>query len=87
MTMESHAETMNTTVTEPPMYSKKIVVVGDGGCGKTCLLISYAEGRFPEVSSSYSKTTLRPKVLIDGTEIRADRFRELHHTHKCAGNK
>ena len=40
---------MNTAITEPPQYSKKIVVVGDGGCGKTCLLISYAEGRFPEV--------------------------------------
>ncbi|MCJ1486345.1 Rho GTPase [Schaereria dolodes] len=37
-----------TNVTLPPSYSKKFVVVGDGGCGKTCLLISYSQGYFPE---------------------------------------
>lgn len=66
MTSSSGHDTIGTAMTEPPAYSKKLVVVGDGGCGKTCLLISYAEGRFPEVNIACMSDF---KILMSGSDI------------------
>ena len=55
----------------------KCVVVGDGAVGKTCLLISYAQDKFPDeqafnanfryiptIFDNYNKT-----VIVDGKEV------------------
>ncbi|KAK2100071.1 hypothetical protein P7K49_021419, partial [Saguinus oedipus] len=45
----------------PGVCSVKVVLVGDGGCGKTSLLTVFADGAFPE---SYTPTVFE-RHLID----------------------
>ena len=45
----THNGSVVTNGTSAKGHELKIVIVGDGGCGKTSLLMVYAKGNFPEV--------------------------------------
>jgi len=48
---------------------KKLVIVGDGACGKTSLLIVYKNGKFPEVHVPTIFESFVAKIIIDGKTI------------------
>jgi len=56
-------------MTGTPLDRKKLVVVGDGACGKTCLLIRFAEGTFnPEYIPTIFENRAS-KITVDNTEL------------------
>ncbi|KAL0148057.1 hypothetical protein M9458_056672 [Cirrhinus mrigala] len=48
---------------------KKLVVVGDGYCGKTCLLIVFSKDEFPEVSVPTVFENYVADIEVDGKQV------------------
>ncbi|KAK9766637.1 GTP-binding protein Rho1 [Basidiobolus ranarum] len=48
---------------------RKLVIVGDGACGKTCLLIVFSKGTFPEVYVPTVFENYVADVEVDGKKV------------------
>ena len=55
---------------------KKLVIVGDGACGKTCLLIVFSKDQFPEVYVPTVFENYVADIEVDGKQVRLN---SLHH--------
>lgn len=49
---------------------KKLVIVGDGACGKTCLLIVFSKDQFPEVYVPTVFENYIADIEVDGKQVR-----------------
>ncbi|NWR64460.1 RHOF protein, partial [Bucorvus abyssinicus] len=53
----------------PPKAEVKAVVVGDGGCGKTSLLVAFARGDFPKVYVPTVFEKYTASLQVDGKPV------------------
>ena len=51
---------------------KKLVIVGDGACGKTCLLIVFSKDQFPEVYVPTVFENYVADIEVDGKQVGVD---------------
>ena len=51
---------------------KKLVIVGDGACGKTCLLIVFSKDQFPEVYVPTVFENYVADIEVDGKQVKFD---------------
>ncbi|KAJ1845720.1 GTP-binding protein Rho1, partial [Coemansia sp. RSA 2611] len=53
----------------PAEIRRKLVIVGDGACGKTCLLIVFSKGTFPELYVPTVFENYVADVEVDGKQV------------------
>ncbi|XP_050018278.1 transforming protein RhoA-like isoform X2 [Alexandromys fortis] len=58
---------------------KKLVIVGDGACGKTCLLIVFSKDQFPEVYVPTVFENYVADIEVDGKQepVKFEQGRDL----------
>lgn len=62
---------------------KKLVIVGDGACGKTCLLIVFSKDQFPEVYVPTVFENYIADIEVDGKQVKATNSPPSHKAHGC----
>ena len=65
------------TLSDMAAIRKKLEIVGDGACGKTCLLIVFSKDQFPEVYVPTVFENYVADIEVDGKQVRL--FYSLHH--------
>ncbi|KAG0678682.1 GTP-binding protein Rho1 [Kluyveromyces marxianus] len=60
---------MSQAVSNVASIRRKLVIVGDGACGKTCLLIVFAKGKFPQVYVPTVFDNYVADVEVDGRRV------------------
>ena len=55
-----------------------MVIVGDGACGKTCLLIVFSKDQFPEVYVPTVFENYVADIEVDGKQVRPQSIASLH---------
>ncbi|XP_042364360.1 rho-related GTP-binding protein RhoA-D-like [Plectropomus leopardus] len=56
-------------LTDMAAIRKKLVIVGDGACGKTCLLIVFSKDQFPEVYVPTVFENYIADIEVDGKQV------------------
>ena len=61
---------------------KKLVIVGDGACGKTCLLIVFSKDQFPEVYVPTVFENYVADIEVDSKQVGKHPFHLFVFNHK-----